>query len=1802
MAQIPNLGIHPQVPMTPFGSSFPPQLLHSGPNLPSVQQPFVPKSRRTPSMLGGPPKAPLGGPNRKISPLPLNAAAIALQEKLKTKKVPVKIPCESEREIVDEEVHKKSLWSRHPIPISDMSDCQEIPPPSISTADIFPEESYRLLLPPSVDVFLPGKGAWDEMKQREIDEKLEKLGIEKRTDYSVPDVYGPHGRAASISSPADPALLMYKLNKLRQQQSASNSLSSSPQPVPSSVSPLQVNHVHSMSLASPGFQHPKPGMSSSQGNLEARVSSPIAIFAPQGRVPVQFTVPQVPSRTESRPDFARGFGLDIPEEEEEEEEKAGPANADITAVETQDTEINETSSEAVLSNNVESPDLHEDVPKSSVHGRHASRVSVALSVTSLSKNLDETMVNPSRDVDTEMMGRDIDNQVMESEVNEVLNEWTGSESGEQLSDEESIGEWSNPSDEERARQERIHRRYLRRMHKDSIVEEAPRRIPEFPRPPENRYLPADSDNEDIVSNPSDEGRCVMSVSNLPYPTPLMDVTNRTSRPLPPVPHSRDPSNQYSYYGSLPSHSRGPSDQISIGQPGIPISRPDSTRHTKSSSVSSSVKKELNPFAKPFVFGNRPGFVAAPVAPTSVPASVHSEAASSPAQVSVPSHSRLPSVSAAKVLNAAAQEFKPGGFTFRPPEGVPKLSFPEPLVESRPLPDPPIMGLAHSAQGREKRQRTNYASQSSDIDSDGEDVPNSMSSFRFPAAPEAATSFARSAPTSPNRPASSLNAAAKPFTFSGFSNMPPVLPPLLGQEQRSLVDTINASELLSCNATRGSVLVEDNRSPELTLPSMQKQKRAPIPLDFKHPVSTNMVPAGLFKNLASADADDRARSARVQVGSIEFSDARSDISLDDLAMPSISRTRRMHKPEDLDMTDDEFDRVSEDVVSRGRRTSDATHPGSTVSRLSGPDATSYSKGLHLAERLEGLLEQKMEQLRNDLTLRFGGGGFISESTEEIVKEAMAMFRTQLHDSVARGMENSSMDAGKELDFEMIREIVEQGHEETRRNIQDDLATILKNIKDTEGSAMPESILDLIRTIQDLRDDISASSAHVSQRLDSLENMAPNINGFRQEREALVIDMLAALTPHLAAVRSESIDYDELTNRLSQAVKPHITQLIDLASDKRETAGIITENLMPVLQSIASTPVFDREGLLSDITVIINRIVSPIDTHNIKEQVADLVVERLDSRLATRDNDAIVNFESLKTRITETLAPVIGHVGDLGGCIESIHQGQSGFSEITHEIAGKQSELAKEVSLYAERLDNVTEVMNSIKDVVSQQEQLSKQNSGQLSAIETSLLNIIPWQGLAKEKEEIMEIMQKTLAEFSSIPESISSSLATYEIRQTDILDHLKLVSDASQEFRKLFSQNSELQTQLNKARSQHGQVRVQNDVLSQKLSSVEIERDQLRAKVEELQAASLVHTAEFATLEARNRGQEHAMHTALDRLKISDVNAQAQHERISELEKANRELTREVAELIAKTGKLETQNILAEREKDSLLAEVKRIQEDRDQLANQQSHWDELRQTSEQVESLAKLLMKAQSDEANELRSVKEKNKSLEEELTTLKKRIKEQETKLANTERSSSTARQNLSQAQQRAADWEKKAREFEAEVERLTTALDQGEQTKNQLDADYSLARLQLEERDAEDRIAKDRERKLEEEVASLRTQVKGFKDELAEERKLSRATATSRRWDSPQRRPSSRASTAYDEPEPTTPRINGKSLPLTNRTNTRSPLPTSTWDSMHAPAKVMHKQYSTNSTPRPQLRRPASPALSTVSTVTQDADGWYS
>lgn len=167
-------------------------------------------------------------------------------------------------------------------------------------------------------------------------------------------------------------------------------------------------------------------------------------------------------------------------------------------------------------------------------------------------------------------------------------------------------------------------------------------------------------------------------------------------------------------------------------------------------------------------------------------------------------------------------------------------------------------------------------------------------------------------------------------------------------------------------------------------------------------------------------------------------------------------------------------------------------------------------------------------------------------------------------------------------------------------------------------------------------------------------------------------------------------------------------------------------------------------------------------------------------------------------------------------------------------------------------------------------------------------------------------------------------------------------------------------------------------------------------------------------------------------------------------------------------KLETAHNFTTREKESLAEEVARLRSQKEDLLSQQAHWDEFRNTSEQVQTLVALMQRADDEEVTELKRARERLSALEAENASLQRRFKDQESKMSSAERTAQTARQSLSQAQQRAAEWERRANEYEGELTAANDALEREEQTRKQLEEEHSMTRMQLEERDAEERLAK--------------------------------------------------------------------------------------------------------------------------------------
>jgi chromosome segregation ATPase len=115
-------------------------------------------------------------------------------------------------------------------------------------------------------------------------------------------------------------------------------------------------------------------------------------------------------------------------------------------------------------------------------------------------------------------------------------------------------------------------------------------------------------------------------------------------------------------------------------------------------------------------------------------------------------------------------------------------------------------------------------------------------------------------------------------------------------------------------------------------------------------------------------------------------------------------------------------------------------------------------------------------------------------------------------------------------------------------------------------------------------------------------------------------------------------------------------------------------------------------------------------------------------------------------------------------------------------------------------------------------------------------------------------------------------------------------------------------------------------------------------------------------------------------------------------------------------------------------------------------------------------MQAQTNEPElkELRRVRDRSKVLEGEHAALQRRYKEQEIRSTSSDRAASSARASLVQAQQRATEWEERANEHESALSEEQAAREDAEDRMVQLAEDHALVKMQLEEKDAEERLAK--------------------------------------------------------------------------------------------------------------------------------------
>ncbi|KZW02096.1 hypothetical protein EXIGLDRAFT_760312 [Exidia glandulosa HHB12029] len=1860
IVQLAAAGIQPPMPMTPGGQHhFPPHLLLNPANLPPPTPGFQQRSRRAPSIsTGGPPKAPLGGPQRKTSPLPPGAQGssstpqpVEAKGKLQ-KKVVVKLPVE--RKTADDA--PDPLWTRQPLPHSEVRE-EDVAanPPEITSVVDHPMDWPRGMLPSTIDVFLPGKSAWDDIKRAIMEDKLSRLGV---VGKQAPGRLGgalPHGRAASISSPADPALLLFKLNKLQQQQNASAGASQTgtPSPQPPSISPqpymarLQNRHGQSMSMAQPGYfgLPPIPGYESGPFNPFGPNSvlppdqtfkplSPIppesgpTLHAPQGVVPSQaaLLLPQSgrTSVASSRPDFARGFGLDIPEEDEEEAPDAPQFTLNAFAppfvipTHRANPQPLDTDQDQDADGEQEADDDERDdatVPaRSRIHSRHQSKLSAALSLRSVGGVRSEgDVADLQKDSSGNVSGdRSFRSERIMETADEAVAEWTGSEdlrSAADVTGDESDGEWSNPSDEERARQHRLHRRMMSTGNGNET--QTPRRIPNFPRPPlTDGIFAAPGMDDDVISNPSDE-EAIRAERSLPG-------SGRASRPLPPIPgpgHSRPGSDTYmqmltqSHQGSGLAH-LGPYDGIAHSRVGsnhshyLPYTMPE-----PAPAPIPDVK--LNPKAKPFVFGSRASF-SAPADPPAPPAPR-------------PGHDRQLSINS--TLNATAPEFKPS-FTFRAPPGVPTLSFPEhPLTDARPLPVPPVYtSPGRAMQGREKRVRRSQSPESdSGSESDSESEPSDLKSrdghdaiatWSFP--------FSKAAET----PGSNLNPAAKEFTFNGFSravaaavSQPPLAAPG-GSVSRPLSDAGDA-------VSEGSQSSSGSEPAHLALDDVSKPVSpagiTPTLPDFKHPVSTNTVPASLFKKAAalasheSADGPTRPTvrsrlSSREIMASLTRHSSPDD--LNDLNVPSISRkvSKTMLIATESAGTSLAIPApaVGGDLLSPPLSKSHRHRRSSTVETSSLRSVGSFSsdgKG-HIdmdsfEQRIEDILEEKLETLKRELiearALVNAAPAALPMELVSNIAEMIAVVRAHMALNHASGG----------MDLALLRSLIEESHLDIQRSIQADIQAMLSGLAINRARS-PMPALDVGHLVED-----SSSRAIVAidntrvQLITRLEHIAEAQRAARAQMVEVFTQAMATVTTTInSSARQPPLDVDLLTAQLSQAVKPNISQLIDLASDKKETAILIVRQLTPLLESLMrpSTPALDTDAIAGQLAAEISRIVPPVDQHSLKEQVADLVVERLDARLTVRDR--FNNPDAMASRVVAGLSPVFDAVQGLKAAFASLIDSHGALASQTDAVLASHGDYLSHVSGIPSSVAAVSETLDALRaEVVGLRTRPSQVDGSIAPAIASLAAQLEEGTRIQQERgsaqDRILAVFEDIQGRVAALPNLFQSSLD--DLRLSKPQDASRPAND--EELRSLLLSKSELEVQLQGLNNKNSHLTMEKDSLQDRLATMEAENRLLRAQLEEQRSSAAERDIRTAKAETRAAELTESLSQALSRLSTADASTQANQKRITDLDAQIRELISEKHQLRSKVDSLELQVSWTERDKESAMRNLAEAQKERDAMVAQQENWDDLRRTAQHIETLTKLMTSTENEEMRELKRIRDRSKVLEGEHQALQKRFKEQETKLANLERTSVTARQSLATANQKATDWEKRAKDFESELETTRDKMERTEDLRQRVEADYALLKSHVQEKELEEAAFEDREQTLRAEATQMQIEIAGLKLALENAKKTPPASSGIR---APQpvgrassfvmvnghgdERPSSRA-TIYPEDARSganTPTLNGKK----KHDGPYIPPADGAWASIHAPKArtVGGVTYF-----RPPRAAAASPTPSVISTVTRRDDGWW-
>ncbi|SJX65572.1 related to transport protein USO1 [Sporisorium reilianum f. sp. reilianum] len=1642
--------------------------------------------------------------------------------------------------------------------------CIELPKDATVTREIHPDPwPHSLGLPDTIEIYLPGMSAWDEyLEMRYEEQQMEAQAAHSDVDAAMlhhPALLPPNtaafnadhrGRSFSISTPADPSMVTFKLNRFLQSQQ--QQLQQDPnQPIgrdtptksnnpsepfgrfqtdlpdrlreafarrlgdnaePQLRPPLK--HSHTMSLGLPSSGGPfGPEVFSALDMIRANSDG-----GPSKPPSEAQDLPEKPS-SDSEALFGRQeiHLSNIVEEEAERESEAERAH------------VRHNATKGTSSGNWQDlgrgfgyePEKRTAQNGSSrKHARQASRISVSTSNRGGEEGeqlLDdddqdvEIRTNPSEDADASDFEEELheygpdhwrarhgsvhlsafgdahgrygyDDMSQESEDDTLRDSLTPSDE-----------QFSNPSDEEAAREERILRRQHRAAERAARQERNQRRRG---RTNTNNTLPSSSIGEaelhehgsygpnrnelrrgsrhgDIISNPSDEVQSDLDDSMTFGHNEKLYVDEQGQR------FSQDFRFPALKLPFAPNNAQARPSRASDGRP------PLSGTLGRASGISL-----LNPDAKEFEFGGASAAARSVSAPMP---SQHNEAEAAQGQ-----HFRLPSIKTSSFgsladaphLNVEAAPFKPGAFTFKTSQ---RLQVPETSRSASPsIAVAGVDGDVHDrdaenreVQGREKRTR--YGP----IDYESED------DVRYP-----------TYSTSPPRPqasAASIEGPLRSFSTLARQGPPPFLPPGYSQPQQRAVShesrfTADAPSFVPTWAKGNQQFGGSTSFKRPSLPDWGHQAgqgqgdggqaaRPSIfdPTFFTRETGSKAIP---IKPPPGVDrSDSAAQQARQAASSLSTSVSVDSLqgnagqtSTETLKPPaawqkpisprSAERTQPMHIPVGPHSSQSSSASLASDVGFPasirwgGHRARSSISMSSVERRMRKSQHGHYDSrgdsgnGDYQDEDDEESLSDFVEEIvdRVDKALEGWAGKILDEVTimgqvrphPRNVAAAAAEFaidQDKLVEEMLRRMEEA-LDVHLASSFSLHARKATGASDETQTTIRpsqpkhassDDKMTSL-GLVDAPGEWDFDYVQEMLDVkLGDFRKQIEASMAQIMDKLEAPGLISPGAkhvaNGEAANGTGLPSDFAESITARLLAqVQTLFERYTSSSREVQSASAAKLQQAMQSKLD---------ENLVLLSEKGAA----DRSSI---------QLMLESEMHELERSISEVgksVKDRLQSALEVSLPSLLENKAasdaSLADRLTNKLGQALGPVlSEERRCLLEEHQTSR---DLLLEAVPSSSQIAQSTvelieplvkSLKSDPIDSDA-LVSRLAEVIGKQ---SIEHMVDLNPVLALLEPLIVKHEEARAfSKKILQRQEDTERTLSELPGAINA--------KTEIF--LSSASDASEKQGLVLEKIAEIKAQL----------RREADASS---SAASIDTADLHKRLEDLakDRALTQETAEKTLAELAGVYQVlDSSYQALSRLEAQHTSSEQSHRELTaKLEKqaqAGADLARELREAEGRAARAEAAQAevaarLASSDRESAMlrdqlaqmtAELAASKAERAQereasakaLAEAVARADRAETASvETQDRMGRLLEQATVSEREAYESAKsvlERASKAEGQLAALEKRAAEQDNKIANLQQVSATQKQKAAQSHQKLAEGEKRVKELEAKAEQLTAA-----------------------------------------------------------------------------------------------------------------------------------------------------------------------